>query len=214
MIWKVWLPALFLSYLLGAIPFSYLIARARGVDIRHVGSGNVGATNVFRAAGRPWGVLALLLDMLKGFVPSKVLPLWLVPPASGSGFDLLGLSCGLAAIAGHTWPVFLGFRGGKGVATGAGVLGAVAPMAAGIGVVVWVVAFGLGRFVSLASLLAALTAAASSWALYREPPHVLPMALTAIATLVLWRHRGNLSRLRAGTEPRAGFGARNRSPSS
>ena len=106
------------AYLIGSLPFGLIVARwVGGVDIRHAGSGNIGATNVFRMVGRGWGIFTLLLDALKGFVPAFLFPLW--AGQSGSGFALL---CGCAAIAGHNWPVYLRIKGGKGVATSAGVL--------------------------------------------------------------------------------------------
>lgn len=200
MSWTLCLPPLALAYVLGAVPFSYGIARARGVDLRRVGSGNVGATNVFRSVGRSWGLLALALDILKGYVAAACLPRW-----TGCGPDpWLPLACGLAAVAGHTWPVFLRFRGGKGVATGAGMLAGAAPVAAGVALVAWILAFAWRRIVSLASMIAALAAAGASWILYPAAPRILPPTLTALAALVLWRHRANWARLRAGTEPRIG----------
>lgn len=200
MSWTLCLPPLALAYGLGAVPFSYGIARARGVDLRRVGSGNVGATNVFRSVGRSWGLLALALDILKGYAAAAVLPRLAGPDP----VPWLPLACGLAAVAGHTWPVFLGFRGGKGVATGAGMLAGAAPAAAGVAVAVWIVAFAVRRIVSLASMAASIAAAASAWFLYPAPPRILPPALTALAALVLWRHRTNWERLRNGTEPRIG----------
>lgn len=205
MIWKVWLLPLILSYLLGAIPFSYLIARSRGVDLRKVGSGNVGATNVFRSVGRSWGLFALTLDILKGYAATAFLPGLLTGSLAVAGPEL-SLACGFAAVTGHTWPVFIGFRGGKGAATGAGMLMGAAPQAAGFAVAAWIVVFIWNRRVSLATMVAAVTAAGAAWALYPGPRRVLPVTLTALAALVLWRHRANWARLRAGTEPRLGRG--------
>jgi glycerol-3-phosphate acyltransferase PlsY len=198
--------ALVASYLCGSIPFAYLIARARGVDIRRVGSGNVGATNVFRTVSRPLGVLVFVLDMAKGYAPA----LWgarLISDESTSA--LVQLSCGAAAILGHTWPVWLRFKGGKGVATGAGVLWAVAPSVAALAIVGWILVFAVSRYVSLASIAAALVAAAGSWGFYpaRDPR---PTAITMLAAIVVMRHRSNIRRLLAGDELRAG--ARRRTP--
>lgn len=200
MSWTLCLPPMALGYFLGAIPFSYGIAHAHGVDLRRVGSGNVGATNVFRSVGRYWGILALALDILKGYVAAAWVPRW----TGTEAVAWLPLACGLAAVAGHTWPVFLRFHGGKGVATGAGMLVGAAPLAAVIAVFAWILAFAARRIVSLASMIAALVAAGASWFLYPESPRILPPALTVLAALVLWRHRANWARLRAGTEPRIG----------
>ena len=120
------------SYLMGSVPFGLLIAKARGVDLRHSGSGNIGATNVFRCVGKGWGVLALVLDALKGFVPAFCGPMVAFCQFGESVPPWLGVACGLAAVAGHNWPVWLGFKGGKGVATSAGMALGVAPGAGGV----------------------------------------------------------------------------------
>ncbi len=194
--------AILAAYLCGAIPFAFIIARARGVDIRAVGSGNVGATNVFRSVGKPWGVLTFLLDALKGFIPALAFPA-VAHNWEFAAPDWLGLACGAAAIAGHTWPIWLGFKGGKGVATGAGALLAVAPWAFAAGLAAWLLVFLLSRYVSLASILAAASAAAAGWVVYgREPAR--PIVLSVLAALVVVRHRSNVRRLLAGTELRAG----------
>lgn len=198
----VWIQVLFLlaAYLLGAVPFAYLIARARGVDLRRVGSGNIGATNVSRALGRAWGVLAFLLDAAKGWLPAALFPLG-ARAAGAAPADLFGVGCGVAAVVGHIWPVFLGFRGGKGVATSAGMLLGVAPWAALAGLGVWLVVFRLSRYVSLASLAAAVVAPAVSWARPHESA-ALPWTLTALGGLTILRHRANIVRLCRGTENR------------
>ncbi|MBP7276087.1 MAG: glycerol-3-phosphate 1-O-acyltransferase PlsY [Kiritimatiellae bacterium] len=192
------------SYLLGAVPCSYLIARARGVDIRKVGSGNVGATNVFRSVGKGWGVLAFFLDALKGAAPA----LWMLPAIRAMGGPDLApdwrLAFGAMAVVGHNWPIFLGFKGGKGVATSAGMLLAVAPAAVGIGLLVWVMLFAASKYVSLASIGAAVATPAAAWALYAREGLIRPIVLTAMGLLTIVRHRANLARLRAGTEHRFG----------
>lgn len=188
---------LLLSYLVGAIPFAWLIARARGIDIRTVGSGNVGATNVFRAVGKAWGVLTFTADVLKGFLPAFLLPLlWPVDVAP----DLAGLFYGCAAIAGHNWPIYLGFKGGKGVATSAGVLLGVAPLSVAIGIGTWIGLFTVSRYVSLASVAAAIAIPVSGWLLYGRENPVLAIVLTILGLIIVWRHRSNLARIRAGTE--------------
>lgn len=194
-------------YLLGAVPFGFLIARARGVDIRRVGSGNIGATNVFRAVGRFWGIATLLLDALKGVAAVVWLPrAWPVP---SDGIDRLPLPLVLAGaalvIAGHNWPVFLRFKGGKGVATSLGVLLGLAPTACLAGLAVWLLVLLMSRYVSLASILAALTVAVLVWPLYlQDKGALLPGVLTLFAVLAIGRHHANIRRLLEGTEHRFG----------
>jgi glycerol-3-phosphate acyltransferase PlsY len=200
------------SYLLGAVPFGLLIARARGVDIRRVGSGNVGATNVFRAVGKPWGLLTFACDALKGCLPAAFFPAWAAAawPGGGAAAPEAGLLCGVAAIAGHNWPVYLKFKGGKGVATSAGVLLGAAPLAMAAGLGVWLVVFLLSRYVSLASLAAAAAVPAFGWIRYGPRGALLPSVLTALALAIVVRHRANIGRLRRGTEHRFEFGRRKR----
>ncbi len=205
------------AYLLGAVPFGYLVGRARGVDIRTVGSRNIGATNVFRCVGKSWGVLTFLLDVLKGFVPAFLFPILLAragaAPEGTAWAALPGLVYMILAILGHNWPVYLGFKGGKGVATSAGGLLGVAPAAVGVGVAVWILLFVLARYVSVASIGAALAVAASGWWLYRGAGWILPVVLTALGLLAVLRHKGNIARLRAGTENRITLGRKTRTPS-
>ncbi|MDD5706779.1 MAG: glycerol-3-phosphate 1-O-acyltransferase PlsY [Kiritimatiellae bacterium] len=195
------------AYLLGAIPFGLLVARLRGVDIRTVGSRNIGATNVFRCVGKGWGILTFLLDMGKGYAGAMVLP-WLVSQCTGdaeaasSGLKLLG---GAMAVAGHNWPVYLGFKGGKGVATSAGMLLGLAPAACGVALAAWIVVLLAGRYVSLASIVAAVVLAVTAWMPRFVTPgkwHLLPLALTLLAILAIARHHANIRRLMAGTESR------------
>lgn len=189
------------AYLLGAVPFGLLIALMKGVDIRKVGSGNIGATNVLRSVGKPWGYLTFALDALKGYLPAAVFPM--IGKLAGADFQSLenaGLWCGLAAILGHNFPVYLGFKGGKGVATSAGALLGIAPAAVGIGLVVWALLFFPFRYVSLASIGAAVAIPVAGWFLYRGMGLTLPVALTVLGALVIWRHRSNIQRLLAGTE--------------
>ena len=188
-----------ISYLIGAIPFAWIVAKAKGVDIRAVGSGNVGATNVFRAIGKGWGVLTFALDVAKGFLPAFLIPLlWSAPDWPQNS----GLLFGCAAIAGHNWPVYLKFKGGKGVATSAGVLLGVAPASVGIGLVVWLLTMAISRYVSLASILAAAAIPVAGWLLYGTANPLLAIVLTVLGGIVIWRHRSNIARLRAGTEHR------------
>ena len=192
------------AYLVGAIPFGLLIGRLNGVDIRTVGSKNIGATNVFRSVGKGWGVLTFVLDAAKGLVPALVFPLLgtAAQPALPGLANYFGLLCGVAAILGHSFPVYLQFKGGKGVATSAGVLLGVAPAAVGISVLGWLVMFVTTRYVSVASIVAALLVPTAGWWLYRAQGLVLPIVLTLLSLLVVFRHKANIQRLLAGTEHR------------
>ena len=196
-----------LAYLLGAIPFGLLIARANGVDIRAVGSGNIGATNVFRAMGKGWGILAFSCDALKGFISASVFPLLAKTLRAFDGGAVLPLVCACLAIAGHNWPVYLRFKGGKGVATSAGALIGLAPMAAGAGLLTWALVFVATRYVSVASIAAAITAAGAAWFLffYAQTGILLPVVLTALCGLVIGRHKSNIQRLIHGSENRFEF---------
>ena len=190
------------AYLVGAIPFGLLIGRLNGVDVRTVGSKNIGATNVFRSVGKGWGVLVFLLDAAKGLVPALVFPMLGKSALSACpGLECnLGLLCGVAAILGHNFPVYLKFKGGKGVATSAGVLLGVAPAAVGIGFLGWIVLFVTTRYVSVASIGATLAVVTAGWFLYRAQGWVLPVVLTLLGALVIWRHRSNIQRLANGSE--------------
>lgn len=198
---------LLLAYLVGAIPFGLLVARLRGIDIRRVGSGNIGATNVFRCVGKPWGILVYALDMLKGLLPALLLPLCLARfAASAPGSEpVWRLVFGAAAVAGHNWPVYLKFKGGKGVATTTGVLMAVSWPAMLVGLAAWALLFLTTRYVSVASIGAAAVVTAAAWVMGLRPWPVVPTVLTVLGALVVWRHRANLQRLRAGTEHRFTF---------
>ena len=185
------------AYLLGSIPNGLLIARLKGIDLQKVGSGNIGATNVFRCVGKSWGIAAFVLDAVKGFVPAFVFPRLMeaAPP-------WLGLACGLAAVAGHNWPIWLKFKGGKGVSTSAGMLLGIAPAAVGIGFAVFAVVVALSRIVSLGSILAAIAVAGAGVGLYGADNRLLAVALIAMGALVVLKHRANVGRLLKGTEPR------------
>lgn len=191
------------GYLAGSIPFGLLIAKARGVDLRHSGSGNIGATNVFRCVGKGWGVLALLLDAVKGFLPAYAFPIWLPHFTNTPAPVWMGVACGLAAVAGHNWPVWLGFKGGKGVATSAGMALGIAPGAVGIGFAAFALVVVATRWVSLASMLGCAAATAAAVWLYGGTDRAwLVWVLGAMTLLVIWRHRSNIRRLLSGTEPR------------
>jgi len=189
------------AYLVGSIPTGFIIARMKGVDIRKVGSGNIGATNVFRCVGKFFGIVTFALDMLKGYLPVAVFPLLIQRGTDEVSITNLSLLFGCLAIIGHNWPVWLRFRGGKGVATGAGVLLGVAPLAVLIGVMAWLISFVLTRYVSLASIISAAVIAGSSWWLYRQNL-LLAVILSLMCALAVWRHKANIRRLLHGTENR------------
>lgn len=207
------LAALIPAYLLGAVPFGLLIAHVRGVDLRNSGSRNIGATNVFRCVGARWGILAFVLDLLKGLIGvwCATLPLLWGAPLGEGNLLLLRVLCGTAAMLGHIFPVYLRFKGGKGVSTALGLLLGVAPLAGVIGFAGWVVIFLLGRYVSLASCLAAVVVGVTVWTpLYAGRPLWFCVLITVLAALAVFKHRQNLVRLCRGTENRFAFTAAQR----
>lgn len=196
------------AYLLGSIPFGLILARLFGVaDIRKTGSGNIGATNVARVAGPMAGVLTLLLDGGKGWfmvwLASRMVP----------GNTALIIVTGCVAMLGHCFPVWLGFRGGKGVATAAGIFAALCPLAMGAALILFLVVVGFWRYVSLASLSAAAALPMLMyllWAPHFAPPESVTLGSVAIAALVIFQHRGNILRLLRGEEPRFSLSKRDR----
>jgi acyl phosphate:glycerol-3-phosphate acyltransferase len=197
------------SYLLGSVPFGLLIAAGHGIDLRKVGSGNIGATNLSRALGKKWAYVCFALDLLKGFLPTMAAGVWL-SDISGTRGLLAWLAVGCAAVIGHVFPVYLRFKGGKGVATSFGVALGFWPyytICAAGALAVWVVFLFIWRYVSLASLAAAaafpivLVSAivlAPGWQFSQLWP--LLIVATVIPILVFVRHRDNIVRLLAGTE--------------
>ena len=201
------------AYLLGSVPTGYLVGRARGVDIRRVGSGNIGATNVFRILGKPAGIGVMLVDVLKGFVAvaglGSLLPsLQAASPAlfgtelTAAGRLYFGMLTGVAAILGHNYTCWLGFKGGKGIATSAGVLLALMPAALGVIVVVWAALLVTTRYMSVASVAAAAVLPFAVWFTRGGP--LLTGLGALLGALAIYKHRANLRRLRDGTEPRFG----------
>lgn len=191
------------SYLLGAIPTSYLVGRwVRGIDLRREGSGNLGATNAFRVMGWKLALPVLIFDLLKGWFPA-----YYFPGLAGVG-DEWALAFGAAAIFGHVFSIYMRFRGGKGVATSAGVFLAIAPIAALAGLLVWGALVAATRIVSLASIVAALVVPLVVW-LEQGSGAVLWLAI-AMAAFVIYAHRANIRRLLAGTEHRFGSGSGSR----
>jgi glycerol-3-phosphate acyltransferase PlsY len=198
------------AYLCGSIPFGALIARARGVDIQRVGSGNIGATNVARTIGPRWGFLVFGLDFLKGFGPTLGAML-LGPKLSADAFMHFDLPvlCGLAAVLGHVYPIWLGFRGGKAGATGLGVGAVISWQATLAAALIWLVVFGVTRYVSLGTILGSLgyVAAYAAGALFLERAALFDrehitrtLFCIAIAVLVIVRHKDNIRRLIDRTE--------------
>jgi glycerol-3-phosphate acyltransferase PlsY len=174
------------AYLAGSVPFGLFVTRlVSGRDVRAVGSGNIGATNVARAAGLTAALSTLVLDALKGFLPAFF-------ASKSADSTVLGAACGIAAVVGHCFPVWLRFRGGKGVATGLGVALALAPLAALLGAAMWLVAYAVARISSVGSLAGAAAALLYAGATASRPAF---FAMTAIACLIAVRHRDNVARL-------------------
>src|SRR5215470_90089 len=194
------------SYLLGSIPFGYLAGRIAGVDIRNCGSGNVGATNVLRTLGKIYGYLVFAADFLKGCAAVKFSMLIATyVQSTWISSETFGIAAAISSVLGHSFPIWLHFRGGKGVATSAGALLGLAPVAALIGVAIWILTFSLTRYVSVASIAAAaslpLIILISTWR-SQNTGKLLFYSSVCLAAVVIWRHRSNLSRLIHGTEPR------------
>ncbi len=185
--------ALGLGYLLGSIPFGLILTRMFGAgDLRSIGSGSIGATNVLRTGRKGLAAATLALDALKGALAVYLAAQWwpLAAPLAAFG-----------AIVGHCFPVWLGFKGGKGVATALGVLLALSWQLALVCIAVWLMAFLASRISSVGGISAAIAAAPAAWALGRSE---LVLPLIGVALVIVWRHRANIARLRAGTEPRVG----------
>ena len=199
------------SYLVGSIPFGYLAGCIAGVDIRKTGSGNIGATNVFRTLGPRFGIATFLLDAAKGVAAAGVVP-WAVWSLAGAGSPppAAALVCTVAVLAGHGFPLFLGFKGGKGVATGLGCALSVVPHTALAALAVWIAVFFATRYVSVGSIAAALAAAVLPWFVDRPAGAAACSLVGVLALLIVWKHRSNVRRLLAGTENRFAFTARQR----
>jgi acyl phosphate:glycerol-3-phosphate acyltransferase len=196
------------SYMLGSIPFGLILGKVLGRrDVRAAGSGNIGAANVARVAGAGAGVLTLLLDAAKG-----AFPVWLAGRASGENAAMM-MAAALAAIAGHCFPIWLKFRGGKGVATAAGAFLVLCPAAMGCAALLYILVVFLWRIVSLASLAAAAAMPLLVyflWAPHRAPPILVSLGTLFAAVLIFAKHHGNLRRLWRGEEPRFAFGRKDR----
>jgi acyl phosphate:glycerol-3-phosphate acyltransferase len=196
----------FCSYLLGSIPSGYIAGRLAGIDLRSRGSGNIGATNVLRTLGKKYAYPVFVCDVLKGFLAVR-LSVFLAehfefaPPDA----DWFAILAAVACVLGHTFPVWLKFKGGKGVATSGGTMLGLAPMATLVAVLVWIVVFETTRYVSVASVIAVVALPAALGVLLKlHLAHSLPIFYSAIvlAIVVCWRHRSNFARLVRGTEQR------------
>jgi acyl phosphate:glycerol-3-phosphate acyltransferase len=187
--------AVTVGYLVGSIPFAFLLSRQRGIDLRRAGSGNVGASNVLRTTGARAAVLAMVLDGAKGSIAVLIAQLLSAGPVTA-------VIAAFASVIGHVYPVWLRFRGGKGVATAAGAFAVLAPDALGIAASVFVVAVLATRFISVGSIAGALTLALA--ATFSDAPGIVALGATASALIIVYRHRENLARLVAGTERRIG----------
>ncbi len=191
---RMFLLAIVLSYFIGAVPTGLVLVRLlKGEDIRRYGSGNIGTVNVLRVAGPATAVTVLVVDILKGLAPVVLAERLVVLPWTV-------VACGLAAIAGHNWSVFLGFRGGKGIATSYGVLLGLSWAAALLTAAIWVVVVAITRYASLGSLLGVASVPFSLWRLHQPQEYVAFGVIAAL--LAIYRHRGNIQRLVAGTELR------------
>jgi len=192
----LWLLA---SYFMGAIPTSYLLSRLlAGIDLRQHGSGNLGATNLYRVLGWKYAVPAAAVDIAKGAIPVLVF----APQVSHS--QLFALACGVAAILGHVFSVFVGFKGGKGVATAAGVMLGLAPLALAVSAVIWALLVRLTGYVSVGSIAAAVVLPLAVYLLEDSTSPALLWIAAAIAAGVIFLHKGNIQRLLKGTESRFG----------
>ncbi len=189
-----------LAYVIGATPFGFLAGKARGIDIRDHGSGNIGATNVLRVLGKPIGITVLILDVLKGLAPVVIAQVF-----SGGESSIVPILAGIATILGHNYTFWLGFKGGKGIATSAGAIAPLIPIPLAVALALWGLAFAVTRYVSVASIVAAVSLPVTATlqglraGALDAPLLVFTLFLAVMAT---WRHRSNIRRLRDGTENR------------
>lgn len=196
----------FLGYLFGSFPTGYFVGRLTGVDIRAVGSGNIGATNVLRVLGKRWGYTVFFVDAFKGFAAVRV-AFFIAGhmPSPPQHPEYFGILAAMLCVVGHTFPVWLRFKGGKGVATSAGALFGLMPLVVPFIVLIWIILFEITRYVSVASIIASVSLPVAVWLFlrwgYLEGAALFYFSI-AIAGLVLWRHRSNFSRLLHGTEQR------------
>jgi len=204
-----WLAVVLVGYLPGSLPVGLLAGRFKGVDIRTVGSGNIGATNVFRILGKGMGVTVLICDIIKGLLPCLFFPAFVVglfPDGQLPELQTLQLLIGVSAILGHNYPCWLGFKGGKGIATTAGVVGALAPLPFGVCLIAWIIFFVVSRYVSVASIAAAVALPIGVVTLPSSAANrfgLLFWMFLFLGAMAIWKHRKNIQRLMNGTENRA-----------
>jgi glycerol-3-phosphate acyltransferase PlsY len=205
-VWSLLIACCLLGYFFGSFPAGYFAGRLAGVDVRTLGSGNIGATNVLRVLGKKWGYPVFVIDALKGLIPVRLaLVLANQSPVTKPYAEYFAILAALMAVAGHTFPVWLHFKGGKGVATSAGAMIGLMPLAVPLIFLIWVIVFETTRYVSLASIIAAiaLPIIAGLFAFWKfADTRALIYFSILIMLLVLWRHRSNFSRLLKGTEQR------------
>jgi glycerol-3-phosphate acyltransferase PlsY len=192
------------AYFLGSIPTGFLVAKAKGIDIRQVGSGNIGATNAFRVLGKPAGSFVLIVDALKGYAAAAWLSLLVIKlmnvPAANA--ETLRIIAGICAVLGHNYTCWLKFKGGKGIATTGGVYVALAPLAVGIALATWIALASISRYVSVASIAAAIALPTAVW--LTKDNVLLGIVTTALGLLAIYKHKKNIQRLMNGTENRIG----------
>ena len=192
----------FFAYLIGSIPSGYIFGKLRGIDIRQHGSGNIGATNVWRVMGKGWGTLTFAFDFSKVFLAAFIKDYsksWLPLPPTPWEASLLDIFLLLGAVVGHNYPVWLKFKGGKGIATSAGGLLWLMPQAFLVVTITWIIVFSIFRYVSLASIVSAIVLPLSILAL--DPKNFLLLAFSSfLSGMAIWRHRANIERLMTGTE--------------
>jgi len=199
-----WLFIALASYLMGSIPAGYLAGRMCGIDIRTQGSGNIGATNALRVLGKGWGYSVFLFDFLKGMVPVLLANQWSAHIGTIHPSSAPGVLAALCLLAGHSFPIWLGFKGGKGIASSAGVMASLFPIAFIVSLGLWIILFSITRYVSVASIAAALAlpvTVAVLFFLHKNDWLTLLLSIL-MCLLAVWRHRSNIARLQAGTEPR------------
>ncbi len=203
------------AYLLGSIPFGFLVAKAKGIDIRSVGSGNIGATNAMRVLGKPIGIAVLLLDALKGYLACAYFTFLIYDFSCGQSWDgflehqpieiqtRFKVLAGVCAVLGHNYTCWLKFKGGKGIATTAGVYIALAPWPLLIALLVFILAVALTRYISVGSISGAIVLPVAVWIM---TPHniFLGIVTTALGALAIYKHKANIQRLMAGTENKLG----------
>ena len=194
------------AYLIGGIPFGFLIGKLRGVDVRTVGSKNIGATNVFRTVGKKWGLLAFLCDVMKGFLPTLFVRQWVADPELYPDWTWLPLVVGITCVVGHMLTPYMKFKGGKGVATAFGALIALIPALVGTAFGLFALTFACSHYISLGSCTAAAFLAVAIWfpILGTKGAGDLPQCIlvTFIALFIIWKHRSNIGRLVHGNENR------------